>query len=217
MPNYTDYLFNFRYVWSIAVCLECQVPRVTVGALTVSRCRADRARADPDGTRAETRFRLSPKRMSPFKSAGESVQSTAGSRGVCISVSNVGYTTFRGRVRVLATHSIRQFPLHFPSRVPPHTERSLRNQGPAIGCTAPTKNLAAPARNLQSIKDNMLINLLRNIRYPTASTCYLYTTAQVGKTETPSRTQFYYTLLTKNQRHRHKQWRNMATESHRGN
>ena len=58
------------------------------------------ARAEPDGTRAETTFRLSPKRTSPFKSAGESVQSTAGSRGVRISVSNAGYTTFRGRVRV---------------------------------------------------------------------------------------------------------------------
>jgi hypothetical protein len=52
-----------------------------------------------DGTRAETRFRLSPKRTSPFKSAGASVQSTAGSRGVCISVSNAGYTMFRGSVK----------------------------------------------------------------------------------------------------------------------
>ena len=77
------------------------------------------ARAEADGTGAETRFRLSPKRTSPFKSAGESVQSTAGSRGVRISVSNAGYTTSRGRVRVLATHSIRQFPLHFPSRASP--------------------------------------------------------------------------------------------------
>ena len=72
-----------------------------------------------DGTRAETRFRLSPKRTSPFKSAGASVQSTAGSRGVRISGSNVGYTMFRGSVRVLATHSIRQFPLRFPSRASP--------------------------------------------------------------------------------------------------
>ena len=32
-----------------------------------------------DGTRAETRFRLSAKRTSPFKSAGASVQSTTGS------------------------------------------------------------------------------------------------------------------------------------------
>jgi len=38
-----------------------------------------------DGTRAETRFRLSAKRASPFKSARASVQSTAGSRGVHIS------------------------------------------------------------------------------------------------------------------------------------
>ena len=72
-----------------------------------------------DGTRAETRFRLSAKRTSPFKSAGASVQSTAGSRCVRISGSNAGYTMFRGSVRVLATHSIRQFPLHFPSRASP--------------------------------------------------------------------------------------------------
>jgi len=87
-----------------------------------------RARAEPDGTHAENTFRLSPKRTSPFKSVVESVQSTAGSRGVRISVSNAGYTTFRGRVRVLATHSIHQFPLHFPPvrhRVPRHSERSI--------------------------------------------------------------------------------------------
>ena len=41
-----------------------------------------RARAETDGTRAETKFRLSPKRKSQFKSEGESVQSTAGRRGV---------------------------------------------------------------------------------------------------------------------------------------
>ena len=48
------------------------------------------ARAEPDGTRAETRFRLSPKRTSPFKSVGASIQSTAGSRRVRISLSNAG-------------------------------------------------------------------------------------------------------------------------------
>jgi len=52
-----------------------------------------------DGTRAETRFRLSAKRTSPFKSAGASVQSTTGSRGVRISGSNAWYTTFRGSVK----------------------------------------------------------------------------------------------------------------------
>jgi hypothetical protein len=47
-----------------------------------------------DGTRAETRFRLSAKQTSPFKSAGASVQSTTGSRGVRIRGSNAGYTMF---------------------------------------------------------------------------------------------------------------------------
>jgi hypothetical protein len=49
-----------------------------------------RLRLKCDGTRAETRFRLSTKRTSPFKSAGASVQSTTGSRGVRISGSNAG-------------------------------------------------------------------------------------------------------------------------------
>ena len=52
-----------------------------------------------DGTRAETRFRLSAKRTSPFQSAGASVNSTTGSRGVRISGSNAGYTMFRGIVK----------------------------------------------------------------------------------------------------------------------
>ena len=51
-----------------------------------------------DGTQAETRFRLSAKRTSPFKSAWASVQSTTGSRCVHISGSNAGYTMFRGSV-----------------------------------------------------------------------------------------------------------------------
>ena len=42
-------------------------------------------RAECDGTRAETRFGLSAKRTRPFKSAGVSVQSNVGSRGVRIS------------------------------------------------------------------------------------------------------------------------------------
>jgi hypothetical protein len=71
-----------------------------------------RLRLKCDGTRAETRFRLSAKRTSPFESAGASVQSTTGSRGLRISGSEVVW-------RVLATHSIRQFFLHFPSRASP--------------------------------------------------------------------------------------------------
>ena len=67
-----------------------------------------RLRLKCDGTRAETIFRLSAKRKSPFKSAGESVQSTAGSRGARISVSNAGYTMFRGSVKSTG------YPLHSP-------------------------------------------------------------------------------------------------------
>ena len=61
-----------------------------------------------NGTRAETRFRLSAKQTSPFKSAWASVQSTAGSRGVGISGSNAGYNMFRGSVKSTG------YPLHSP-------------------------------------------------------------------------------------------------------
>ena len=67
-----------------------------------------RLRLKYDGTRAETRFRLSAKRTSPFKSAGASVQSTTGSRSVRISGSNAGYTMFRGSVKSTG------YPLHSP-------------------------------------------------------------------------------------------------------
>jgi hypothetical protein len=67
-----------------------------------------RLRLKCDGTRAETRFRLSVKRTSPFKTAGASVQSTTGSRGVRISGSNARYTMFRGSVKSTG------YPLHSP-------------------------------------------------------------------------------------------------------
>jgi len=62
-----------------------------------------------DGTRAETSFSFfSAQRMSPFNSAGASVQSTTGSRVVRISGSNAGYTMFRGSVKGTG------YPLHSP-------------------------------------------------------------------------------------------------------
>ena len=67
-----------------------------------------RLRLKCDGKCAETRFRLSAKRTSQFKSAGASVQSITGSRGVRISGSNVGYTMFRGSVKGTG------YPLHSP-------------------------------------------------------------------------------------------------------
>ena len=60
-----------------------------------------------DGTCAETRFCLSSKRTSPFKSAGAFVLSTTGSRGVRISGSNAGYTMIQGGVKG-------GYPLHSP-------------------------------------------------------------------------------------------------------
>jgi hypothetical protein len=82
-----------------------------------------RLRLKCDGTRAETRFRLSAKRTSPFKSAGASVQSTTGSRGVRISGSNAGYTMFRGSVKGT------DYPLHSP--VSPFTSPPLRHRVPS--------------------------------------------------------------------------------------
>ena len=61
-----------------------------------------------DGTRAETRFRLSAKRTNSFKSAAASVQLTTGNRGVRISGSNDGCTKFRGSVKGTG------YPLHWP-------------------------------------------------------------------------------------------------------
>jgi len=69
---------------------------------------ATRGQLKCHGTRAETTFRLSAKRTSPFKSAGASVQSTTGSRGVRISCSNVGYIMFRGSVKGIG------YPIHSP-------------------------------------------------------------------------------------------------------
>jgi hypothetical protein len=74
-----------------------------------------------DGTRAEPKFRLSAKRTSQFKSAGASVQSSTGSRGVRISGSNTGYTMFRGSVKGTGypLHSPVSPSLLFPSRASP--------------------------------------------------------------------------------------------------
>ena len=93
-----------------------------------------------DGTRAETRFRLLVKRTSPFKSAG-GVSSVEYWQPRCVHHLSLlvvmldtpcsrkkerntfsSFFLFPGVLwRVLATHSLRQFPLHFPSRASPCT------------------------------------------------------------------------------------------------
>jgi len=73
-----------------------------------------------DGTRAETRFRLSAKRTSPFKSAGGRQFSRLLAAEVSASAVVMLDTPCSEVVwRVLAVHSIRQFPLHFPFRASP--------------------------------------------------------------------------------------------------
>ena len=71
------------------------------------RRNSSRLRLKCDGTREETRFRLSAKRTTPFKSAGSVSSVDTGSRGVRISGSNAGYTMLRGSVRGTG------YPLHW--------------------------------------------------------------------------------------------------------
>jgi len=84
-------------------CCGVYLPR-TSKTITTSLLVGGRLRLKCDGTRTETRFRLSAKRTSTLKSAGASVQSTTGSRGVRISGSNAGCTMFRGSVKCTGYH-----------------------------------------------------------------------------------------------------------------
>jgi hypothetical protein len=78
------------YRETIAVCSQIHTKHInTVCWQNVEFAnvkRRGRLRLKCDGTRAETRFRLSTKRTSPLKSAGASVQSTTGRRAVHISL-----------------------------------------------------------------------------------------------------------------------------------
>jgi hypothetical protein len=97
--------FLFALLRSVKIFTPvCCCPRIS--QLCGSWCR--RLLLKCDCTRAETRFRLSAKRMSPFKPTGASVQLTAGSRVVRIRGSNAGYTIFRGSVKSTG------FQLHSP-------------------------------------------------------------------------------------------------------
>jgi hypothetical protein len=80
-----------------------------------------RGRLKCDDTRAKTRFRLSAKRTSPFKSGGGASQfSRLLAAEVCASaVVMLGTPCSEVVWRLLATHSIRQFPLQFSSRASP--------------------------------------------------------------------------------------------------
>ena len=78
-----------------------------------------RARLKRDGTRAKTRIGLSEKWMSPFKSAGESVQSTAVSRGVQISGQTMDRPCSEVQCKSSGYPLQSPIPLHFPSHASP--------------------------------------------------------------------------------------------------
>ena len=103
-----------------------------------------------DGTRAETRFRLSAKRTNPFKSAVASVQSTAGSRVVRISGSNAGYPKLRGSVKRCEGDWLptpfASFPFTSPTRASPcairfQLDSTFRTRS---GCSNPHTILSSP-------------------------------------------------------------------------
>ena len=88
------------------VCaITFQLASTTGVALLVQQCKVS---INVHPTRAGNRVRLSAKQTSTFKSAGASVHSTTGSRGVRISCSNAGYTVFRGSVKSTG------YPFHSP-------------------------------------------------------------------------------------------------------
>jgi hypothetical protein len=84
------------------------VASFTSGYFTLGKRDIGKLHLKCDSTRAESRFRLSAKRTSPFKSSRVSVQSTTGSRGVRVSGSKAGYTMFRGSVKSI------EYALHSP-------------------------------------------------------------------------------------------------------
>ena len=111
-------------VYSLFYLISYILPRDPQGRFGSNRLASLSAISSPsrgqlkrDGTRAETRFRLSANRTSPFKSARASVQSTTGSQGVRISGSNAGYTMFRGSVKST------DYPFHSPVSSPPVRHR----------------------------------------------------------------------------------------------
>ena len=93
--------------WSMLKIRSCLLNKISIGfycvllySYALILClKGARLRLKCDGTRAETRFRLSAKRTGPFNSAGGSVQSTTGSRGVRIGGSKAGHNMFRGSVK----------------------------------------------------------------------------------------------------------------------
>jgi len=105
-----------------------------------------RLRLKCNGTRAENKFRLSEKRTSPFKSAGGRQFSRLLAAEVWATAVVMLDTPCCEVVwRVLATHSIRQFPRHFPSRASPcaitfQLDSKTKCLSPASAATSDTQS-----------------------------------------------------------------------------
>ena len=117
-----------RMICNVFWCTSCILFFVLKFAWyeSITALSAGRVQLKCDGTHAQTRFRLSAKRTSPFKLAGwggASFQSTTGTAEVCASVVVMLDAPCSEVVwRVLATDCIRQFPPFPPlrHRVPSH-------------------------------------------------------------------------------------------------
>ena len=72
-----------------------------------------------DGTRSENRFRLSAKRTSHLNRSGRQLSRLLATEVCASAVVMLDKPCSEVVRRVLATHSIRQFPLHFPFRASP--------------------------------------------------------------------------------------------------
>jgi len=113
VDGYQNFRWNFgtlTWRWMQMVSRTCWYLSTTLGGITSQlKC---------DGTRAETRFRLSTKQTSPFKSAGWHQFSQLLTAEVCASAVVMLDTPCSEVVwRVLATHSIHQFAFTSPSHV----------------------------------------------------------------------------------------------------
>jgi hypothetical protein len=109
-----------------------------------------RLRLKCDGTLAETRFRLSAKRTSQFKSTGRRQFSRLLTAEVCVSaVVVLGTPCSKVVRRVLATHCIRPFPFTSPPlrhRVPSQFNWTLRHMFPVTAMPVPFAPCAVSVR-----------------------------------------------------------------------
>jgi hypothetical protein len=162
--------------------IHSHIPRNKQSCLASNNPIFCRPRLKCDGTRAETRLRLSAKRTSPFKSAGVSVQSTTGSRGVRISGSNAGYTMFRRSVKGTG------YPLYSPVS-PSHPRRASPCDHISTGFYRQhqwlMRSASAHFHSVYTLKEWPLVFLYTLSGYIYSNTIQLLQALEVSKTRIP--------------------------------